>query len=242
MIEAAINKILGLARPEILHLAEGLRYTNQKLYPVPDPMPSHLDVETLTGLLDYIQANRDRVVLESCMIIIDDFETARLIGALNGVFLQRSVYIKAECERNSPHFGNYLDIESFIIWLQSSFEDSGDRAKILSLVGNISDGQVNTFSDDGVTQGVTVKSGITRVENAAVPNPVTLTPFRTFIEAKQPESNFVFRLRSGAGSERPKAALFEADGGKWKSDAVQNIKAYLVDELAKIKVDIPVIA
>jgi len=39
-----------------------------------------------------------------------------------------------------------------------------------------------------------------------------------------------------------KAALFEADGGKWKSDAVQNIKKYLVDELARIQVDIPVIA
>lgn len=242
MIEAAINKILGLARPEILHLAEGLRYTNQKLYPVPDPMPSHLDVETLTGLLDYIQANRDMLSLRDCMIIIEDFKTVRLVGSLQGAFLQRSVYMIAECRRDSLPFGNYMDIEAFIIWLQASFLDAGDRAKILAIVGNIQDGQIANFTDDGVTQSVNVKTGITKVEVAPVPNPVTLTPYRTFIDAVQPASSFVFRLRSGSGSERPKAALFEADGGKWETDCILNVRTYLEVELQALGLEIPVIA
>jgi len=241
MIEAAINKILGLAEPKAL-IFDGLKYTNQQLRPVLDPIPVSLKVETLTGMMDYIKANRDGINLSKCVLIIDDYKVVRLIGAVEGAFKQRSVFIGAHCDRDFQHFGSYLDIEAFIIWLQANFLDAGDRSKVLALVGNIQDGQVSTFADDGVTQGVTVKAGITKVENVSVPNPVSLTPYRTFIDAVQPPSDFVFRLKSGAGSEQPKAALFEADGGKWKSDAVQNIKKYLVDELARIQADIPVIA
>jgi len=241
MIEAAINKILGLAIPEIISV-DNREYSSGKLYPLYDPTPAVLEVETLTGFLDYIQANRDDLSLNECLIIIDNYKSVRLIGPLQGAFRQRSVYIESECERKMDQFGNYLDIETFIIWLQSSFLDAGDRAKILAFVGNIQDGQIANFSDDGVTQSVNVKTGITKVEVAAVPNPVTLTPYRTFIDAEQPASSFVFRLRSGAGSERPKAALFEADGGKWKTDCILNVRSYLEDKLKAIGVDIPVIA
>ena len=46
-----------------------------------------------------------------------------------------------------------------------------------------------------------------------VPNPVTLRPFRTFIEVEQPESKFIFRMREGG-----RCAIFEADGahGSWR--------------------------
>src|SRR5437870_4623366 len=76
---------------------------------------------------------------------------------------------------------------------------------------------------DGFSQTVTVKAGITRVEKAIVPNPVTLIPFRTFREVEQPSSSFILRL---TGGEKPKAALFEADGGQWKLEAIKNIKAF----------------
>jgi len=241
MIEAAINKILGLARPEILEVG-GREYSSKAILPVKDPAPAPLGVETLTGLIDYIEANRDEIAFENCLIHIENYHCVSLISKLEGAFIERDKYVQASVDRREQNFGNDLDIETFIIWMQASFLDVGDRAKILAFVGNIHDGQIANFSDDGVTQSVNVKTGITKVEVASVPNPVSLTPYRTFIDAVQPPSNFVFRLKSGSGSERPKAALFEADGGKWKSDAVQNIKKYLVDELARIQVDIPVIA
>jgi hypothetical protein len=80
---------------------------------------------------------------------------------------------------------------------------------------------------------VTAKSGISTVENVIVPNPVMLCPFRTFAEVEQPESEFVFRMQTGF-----KAALFEADGGKWKLYAMQNVKAYLEEKLAGCNVKI----
>ncbi|MFR2552756.1 MAG: hypothetical protein ACLS8D_13125 [Clostridioides difficile] len=35
--------------------------------------------------------------------------------------------------------------------------------------------------------------------------------------------------------EGPSAALFEADGGAWRNEAIKNIKEYLAKELEKFK-------
>jgi len=91
------------------------------------------------------------------------------------------------------------------------------------------DESVKTYGDDGVSQQATVKSGVTSVVDVKVPNPVLLKPFRTFAEAEQPESKFIFRLRKDDAGVT--AALFEADGGAWKVQAIQNIADYLNEHL-----------
>ncbi len=48
----------------------------------------------------------------------------------------------------------------------------------------------------------------------------------------QPESAFVFRMRDD-GRDGVQCAIFEADGGAWKNEAMENIRAYLQDELAE---------
>ncbi|OSB00487.1 hypothetical protein B2H85_13365, partial [Clostridium botulinum] len=59
---------------------------------------------------------------------------------------------------------------------------------------------------------------------------VTLAPYRTFPEIEQPLSRFIFRMQQG-----PSAAIYEADGGAWRNQAMQRIKAYLEEELKGIK-------
>lgn len=59
-----------------------------------------------------------------------------------------------------------------------------------------------------------------------VPNPVELAPYRTFLEVEQPESQFIFRMKDG-----PRCAIFEADGGAWRNQAITNIREYLKNEL-----------
>src|SRR5690606_11961476 len=104
-------------------------------------------------------------------------------------------------------------------------------------LGNVrTEASVGT-SDDGVTQKVEVKAGISMVGMAEVPNPVTLAPYRTFHDVTQPESPFVLRVKMEG--ERAFAALFEADGGRWQQTAVQEIAAWLEKEL---KGKIPVLA
>lgn len=58
-------------------------------------------------------------------------------------------------------------------------------------------------------------------------------PFRTFIEIEQPESEFL--LRAKKGYEGIEFALFEADGGAWKKEAIDNIAAYLKENLKEIE-------
>jgi hypothetical protein len=61
-------------------------------------------------------------------------------------------------------------------------------------------------------------------------NPFKLKPFRTFREVDQPESPFIFRVHQQA-EEMPKCALYEADGGAWKLQAMKNIGDYLKEKL-----------
>ena len=73
-------------------------------------------------------------------------------------------------------------------------------------------------------------SGIASKSDALVPNPVRLTPYRTFLEVEQPASDFIFRMKQDK-YEGIVCAIFEADGGAWKMEATQRIKEYLQKEL-----------
>ena len=88
------------------------------------------------------------------------------------------------------------------------------------------------YGDDGVTQKTTIKQGIASKADVLVPNPVTLTPYRTFLEVEQPSSEFVFRIKDNGGA--PVFMLVEAEGGLWRAEAMQNIKEYLTMELKDI--------
>ena len=67
-----------------------------------------------------------------------------------------------------------------------------------------------------------------------VPNPVTLCPYRTFLEVEQPESQFVFRIKDEGGVQ---FKLVEAEGGMWKNEAMHLIKNYFLSELKEILAD-----
>lgn len=110
--------------------------------------------------------------------------------------------------------------------LQSSFVDIGTKSTLLKYTGLIQDEAVKTTGDDGVSQQVTVKTGVASVGQAIVPNPVELAPYRTFPEIEQPLSKFIFRMKEG-----PSAAIFEADGGAWRNEAMNNIREYLEENL-----------
>ena len=133
-------------------------------------------------------------------------------------------------------YGREYSQEGFLISLQSCFQSgkTDDREAVAILASNIVNAQSQTFSDDGITQQAVIKTGITTKEQALVPNPVHLTPYRTFLEVDQPESDFIFRISEGRGGE-PVFKLVAADGGLWKSQAVGNVKKYLEDELADIE-------
>ena len=140
---------------------------------------------------------------------------------------EREQYISAEAILpNNVQYERFLDTERFNIMLQSAFVDNKDKSILLKYTGLVQDDAVKTIGDNGVSQAVTIKTGVASVGQAEVPNPVTLAPYRTFPEIIQPESKFIFRMKEG-----PSAALFEADGGAWRNQAILGIKEYLKEAL-----------
>lgn len=168
------------------------------------------------------------------MVHVIDHLTVRVISHIDTIYRNRERYVRATYRPTQPYssYDDYMALEEFKIWLLTDFEDNEDRQAVLRLVGNVTDQQVKTSTDDGISQAVSSRVGIAKVETAMVPNPVKLIPFRTFSEVVQPTSNFVLRMRSGIREDDlPKAALFEADGGRWKIKAMTNIKTWLKAEL-----------
>jgi hypothetical protein len=233
MLKEAIEKIVELGQPYD-KTYDGRTYTSKPVHAVLDPSPTALHIVTLTGLVDYIKTNVDELYPSGLIIHIANFQLVNLLAGLNKKWANRNQYIRVECDSLKFPFGQFMDVESFIIRMQSQFVEDENTAAILRIVGNVSDSVIKQFSDDGVTQQATVKAGISRVENVAVPNPVTLAPYRTFLEIEQPVSKFVFRMRTG--DVAPTCALFESDGGNWKNEAIQGIKEWLTGRVGGIAI------
>lgn len=223
---------------------DGVTYTNKKLNDIraPEPEADPININTLTGLVEYIKADFDAGVTDA-MVHVVSHDHVELFSAMSGRFFQRNVFAVAKfsglLDQATPfRFGQHLDAESFVVALQCLFEPSADLKKVLAVVGNLREESVKTTADDGVTQTVTAKAGVVLSSTVEVPNPVTLRPYRTFREIDQPESRFVLRLRGGGQGSVATCALFEADGGAWKLEAIQRIAVYLNANLK----DVPVIA
>ena len=239
MIKAAIEKILGLAPPTITNI-DGRLYSNQSLHAIKEPLAEPLVVNTLTGLVDYVTAAKylDDLQGSKCFIHVVSHKEVRLLDEIAGQFQQRKVFMVATPpENNAFRFGQWFDPESFIIALQAMFVQDSITGSLLSLVTSIKEENIKTSGDDGISQAVTARAGVALVTEVRVPNPVTLRPYRTFMEVEQPPINCVFRLRQG-----PMLSLHEADGGLWRLEAIKSIKAYLVQAMVNLGQDIPVIA
>lgn len=184
-----------------------------------------LHINTLTGLINYIKADLERCGNEF-LLHIEDEKTVSLNGLLE-IDGRREKLVEALAIVTRFPFNQYIEAEEFIIAFQSKFVKNEDRDNLLKLMGNVTEQNVKTTGDDGISQSVEIKQGIASKAEVLVPNPVTLAPYRTFLEVEQPESEFIFRMQKG-----PTGAIFEADGGAWRNQAIKNIRNYLQDELA----------
>ena len=231
MLKAAIEKILSLSEPHVLEIG-GETYTDKDLNRIPHERTARpLEVHTMTAILNYITTGCDELednIDRKFVIHVADHEHVYLYHELNAD-KARECLLECSVSPKTFPFGRWLDVESFIIAMQAHFVQSYNVDALVKLVGNIVDENSVTTADDGMSQKVTARSGISLVKQVEVPNPISLAPYRTFNEIEQPESNFVFRVRKGeTGVE---AALFTADGNALINDAIICIRDYLAAEL-----------
>lgn len=225
MIKDAIKYIVDLGSKKEVEI-DGVTYTSNNLQIVETPRPKAIGLSTLTGFVDYVKSNIDFEDVNEHMIHIASPTEVRFISCLYGNDGRRDILAAAVPLLPGINFDRYIRTEEFNVMLQSSFIKNDDRDLLLKFSGNIKENTNRKTQDDGVTQVVEMKTGVTTISNVRVPNPVTLAPYRSFTEIEQVESDFIFRVKEG-----PLCAIFEADGGAWRNEAMKRIKDYLRAEL-----------
>lgn len=216
-----VEAIAGMAKPAVVEVGEETFSTVGELKLVKHrPTPAALRFSTLKSLLDYAIAGADVEADKASLYVRDPWHVV-----YSGHLLeewQRHTFAEAVCPRPSFPFGNYMSQEEFIVGLQTQFVDTGERAQLIRIAGNITAEEIQISMDDGVTQQVSARAGLSLQDRVSLPNVLELRPIRTFREIAQPPSPFILRVRQG-----PKLALFEADGGSWMLTAVEWIAKQL---------------
>lgn len=230
-LKEALQYVNGLKEqsmdPKVIEIA-GKTYCNKDLIEYGmDPMASEIEATTLTAMIDYIKNCREE--LRKSMII--QVKSPTCVRLYSGLTKDRKREYLFESSAIVPRFrfDDWYDQERFLIELQADFEVNGDLLAIQKVAGNVEAKTTANYGDDGVTQKTTIKQGIASKADVLVPNPVTLIPYRTFLEIAQPESQFVFRIKDNGGE--PVFKIVEAEGGLWRNEAMSRIKCYLEDEL-----------
>jgi hypothetical protein len=229
MLRSFVEKILELRQPVTLEVA-GRPYSTVGLMSVIPPSPDCLKVNTLTGLVDYLRENRDGLLVEQLIVHVVDPVTVVVRSPIMPPFQQRRAYLSAHYAPPAFPFGQFMPMEEFVINVLAKFAGSNSQTELLKVLGNITGEASKNLADDGVTQIITARTGVARVGEVAIKNPVMLSPFRTFSEVDQPLSPFIYRLKDSGGGNFT-GALFEADGGQWRLAAIDNVATYLRDSL-----------
>lgn len=247
MIREAIQYIVGLSEPHYITQID--EYGNERTFcdrSLSEVRETYdhakaLELETLSSLVDYIKSSIDRLP-DKMIVHVESPTSVVLYSQLDP---QRSRETLIRCKANVPEFAykRFMDSNSFVISLLSKFRQDADTDidRVLQFAGTAETGTVKQYSDDGVSQSVVIKDGISHKTEDLVPSIVTLRPYRSFSEIEQVESRFVFRMDNSTGDVD--CALFEADGGAWRHETVIRIKKYLEEQLDIInRPDIAVIA
>ena len=191
--------------------------------------PDLVCLSTLSGLIEFINQDPDHIFHnkeKKYQIRVDDPTNIYVESPLQGYHQERLAYAKCTADVPQINLGRYMDTEEFQVMLQTCFMPTENLDLVLRLAGSVRKDQSLQKADDGVSQKITINSGVTTASDVVVKNPVELIPFRTFMEVDQPVSPFVLRF-----NEEGRAALFTGAGKAWVVEAKKNIVAYLKREL-----------
>ena len=246
MIAKAMEWIKKETTPYLRNI-DGTMWSDKPLQRVKDIQKfEKVSFTTLTGLVDYLRSEID---------VPNDFIDHIFVNVVSPIKIEvySSVSVKNFCERSAiaevnavlpkVNIGEWLEQSAFCILLRSCFLDwqdgtdnlipDTDRDALIGVASNIVSGTIAEYQDTGISQKATLKTGIQEAEDKLLPEKVTLRPYRTFLEVEQPKSEFIFRAQDSRGGG-VRLALYEADGGRWKMDAMKAVKEYLMEQLREL--------
>lgn len=233
MLKSLFEYVVGLSKANMVTI-DGTVYTDKPLHLPEMPTIETLRTDNLSSIVNFIKHAWDADLHDiddnvQQIIHVEDAGKVNLYSSVCNECMDRQKFMTAEWAGNKFPFGQFMNAEKFNILLQTFFMETDDLKMIQQVVGNLRDEAVQNYGDDGVSQSVTIRTGIATVGQVRVPSPAKLRPYRTFLEVEQPASLFILRMREGG-----QCALFEADGGLWRETARQNIRNYFEYELEKM--------
>jgi hypothetical protein len=246
----AITKLTELGEVKQFSRPESVTYTSKPVHLLLPPEKKPLIVNTLQGLIDLYKADFDGMKGEETVLVHVLSPTVVQIESSDvDDYGRQRVYVRAEYpEAHIAKFkyGVFLNPEAFIISAHTCFQrvkienDDGSMAKdldyVLKVASAISAGRERTDTDDGISQTVQMKAGVTLKSEETLRGRVNLAPYRTFSEIDQVISEFVFRAHGN--EDGAELALFEGDGGRWRLAAVDALSELLKDEFADAPVPV----
>lgn len=230
MIEKALRYLVGLKANQTYEI-DGNVYSDEKLVQITGlhRYPATVHVESLDSIVKLIRAEytgKDPDAFKAPLFVRVESPTAVEVFTRLDDIAARSTPYEAVC-RDVTFKEGWRNQQEAIIELRSRFIPTEDSTYLLGLISRINSEEGVQSADNGVSQTVTAKKGVSLMTTEQVKPRIFLRPFRTFREVEQPESEFILRL-----DDNSRVGLFEADGGIWKIEAKQNIADYLTEELS----------
>jgi hypothetical protein len=127
-------------------------------------------------------------------------------------------------EQGNP---GWLRAEAMIPMLLTEFEDSDERKTLLKILGNVTDGVVHTYEDDGVGQQVTTKRGVSMKGLSELPSPLYLIPRATYPELVNSSQQYIVRAEGGSETSPPTFLLKRVFDPVFEHVRRQSIVEYL---------------
>lgn len=237
MFEVIVQAIKDSVKTEVVDV-DGRKFSTRPITAVPEiPDIQAIQVISLQAIVDYIQNKIDARDQAKMFVHVRSPHAVTLEEHLRDNNDRYGLVTAVYNPEASFVFGRQYDQIEFLTKLQANFEDTDNRRNLQRFVGSLAAESSLHLQDDGVSQSTTVKAGVRNLQESPVPNPLVLVPYRTFPEVQQPASPFILRLQR-RDDEPPTISLWEADNGKWKVEAIANIKAFFEGKIG----DVPVLA
>lgn len=227
MLKDAIQYLVSL-KDNKTYTINGETYSDRELHRIPRyvPHPFSLGVSGLDSIVKLVRNELDMFDNLPLFIRVDGARKVTVFSTYDDEMDRDNLY-EASCD--VPDFREgFREQENAIIELRSKFAPGDGVDYLLDLLSRISKDNGVTTRDNGVSQEVEARTGVSLKQLVQVKPRLKLRPYRTFLEVEQPESEFILRLDNDGN-----VGLFEADGGMWKMQAKASIVAYFEEKLAE---------
>lgn len=227
MLAKMIDKIVSLKETKTFEIG-GQTYADSQLTRIPPHVdrPECIEVSGLDGICKLIRTELAK--LDTIVMVQAKAHNAVEVMTTYQPDFSRNILYRAKADAPGLRTG-FRGREVALIELRSLFIPNEGSAYLLDLLSRMTDENSVTSNDNGVTQQVEARQGISLNMLVEIKPRVQLRPFRTFLEVEQPESEFLIRVDAQEG-----VGFFEADGGIWKLEAKKNIANYFNTNLADL--------